>query len=241
MFLHYLTILLIVFHSSISLKIVRQPHDKYSTIDSTIVLNCIVQDYSPETDFIEWCKNGFCTWGRTIEISENRLQFKSLSRYFIVGNRQKGEWNLEIEGIQPSDEGDYKCTVTRRTKKIVKIESNIASVKILRKPLEPTLDKINNLEMIIGKSETIKCLIYDGVPAPTIRWQLSDGTSLTQYSKFSQKFDENLTKVNTYESILNIVPTLDYENKSISCIIEHPTLNNSFEKSINVDLKCKKN
>ncbi len=56
----------------------------------------------------------FCTWGRTSELEDGRLRFNSLKKYFIVGDRRAGEWNLAIENVTESDAGEFKCTVTRR-------------------------------------------------------------------------------------------------------------------------------
>ena len=66
----------------------------------SIILECTVKNYSPETDVIEWCKNNFCTWGRPIELSDGRLQYKSLPRYFIIGNRNKGIYKRSIKKIR---------------------------------------------------------------------------------------------------------------------------------------------
>lgn len=81
---------------------------------------------------MEWCKNDFCTWGRSIETNDGRLRFKSLSKYYIIGDRRKGQWNLLIENVTDSDLGKYKCTVTRRADDYVfKTESESANLTIM--------------------------------------------------------------------------------------------------------------
>ena len=64
--------------------------------------------------------------------NENRLQYKSLSKYFIVGNRTIGEWNLLIENVTDSDLGEYKCALTRRSTKL-KIESKPTILGLMSK------------------------------------------------------------------------------------------------------------
>ena len=86
---------------------------------------------------VEWCKNDFCTWGRLVEVKSGSFFYKSLPKYFIKGNINKGEWNLFIENVSYSEAGDYKCKVSSRVEvekgkeMFLNIESNTASLKIL--------------------------------------------------------------------------------------------------------------
>lgn len=108
--------------------------DKYAKLNERVLFSCIVEGFQADKDIVEWCKNDFCTWGRSIEMPDGRLKFKSLSKHYIVGNRQNGEWNLLIENATSSDMGQYKCTVTRRSDKLVyKINSNSANLTIMGK------------------------------------------------------------------------------------------------------------
>jgi len=100
---------------------------------SNIIFDCNINGYDPDQDLIEWCKNDFCTWGRLFERkNENRLQYKSLPKYFIVGNRTIGEWNLLIENVTDSDLGEFKCALTRRSTKL-KIESKPTTLGLMSK------------------------------------------------------------------------------------------------------------
>ena len=85
-----MVIILSLINSINSQFIANDPLDQYTLPSKAIVLKCTIGDYSSDTDLIEWCKNNFCTWGRPLELSDGRLQYKSLSRYFITGNRNKG-------------------------------------------------------------------------------------------------------------------------------------------------------
>jgi hypothetical protein len=87
----FLIFIIIINKSSIYCQdISKEPIDQYTYQTKSVMFECTIDNYSPETDLIEWCKNNFCTWGRPLELSDGRLQYKSLSRYFIIGNRNKG-------------------------------------------------------------------------------------------------------------------------------------------------------
>jgi hypothetical protein len=114
-------------------KIVNGPSDKFVELSKNVMLECQIDDYNNDIDLIEWCKNGFCTWGRVIELENGILQYKSLNKYFIVGDRKKGEWNLLIKNVTESEIGDYECTVTRRADTMKKFYSNKARLKLMGK------------------------------------------------------------------------------------------------------------
>ena len=73
-----------------SQKISIGPDNSFVKQNRDVLFNCIIEDYDSKYDAIEWCKNDFCTWGRSVELSDGSLQFKSLPKYFIKGNRQIG-------------------------------------------------------------------------------------------------------------------------------------------------------
>jgi hypothetical protein len=114
-------------------KIVNGPSDKYVELNKNVILECRIDDFKDDVDLVEWCKNDFCTWGRVIELENGILQYKSLTKYFITGDRKRGEWNLLIQNVTESEIGDYECTVTRRADTIKKVYSNKARVKLMGK------------------------------------------------------------------------------------------------------------
>lgn len=143
MFLSLLLLLVVCCSGSIEAqRIMKNPIDKYAKLNSNVFFECLVDGYNGDTDLVEWCKNNFCTWGRPVELSDGRLKF--MNKYYIVGNRLNGEFNLLIENVTLSDVGDYKCKYTRRfltdatvhkqaapRRGPLRIESNVASLKIM--------------------------------------------------------------------------------------------------------------
>lgn len=127
-------IILILIKNIITLEIQENPSDQFANLNGNVLFKCLIKDYNEENDYVEWCKNDFCTWGRTVRVSDDQLRYKSLKRFSIVGNRSNGEWNLLIHNVTNNDVGLYKCTVTRRlNKNMFKINSSSASLKIMSK------------------------------------------------------------------------------------------------------------
>ncbi|RNA37103.1 irregular chiasm C-roughest isoform X1 [Brachionus plicatilis] len=159
----------------ISLEIQSNPDDQYTNLNGNVIFPCLIKDYKEGIDYVEWCKNDFCTWGRTIRISDGRLRYKSLRRFYIIGNRSNGEWNLFIQNITANDVGKYKCTVTRRVdKNVFKINSSSASLRIMMKPTRIELNHKNSVEIILDQTENIECLVHNSVPEPNINWFMMD-------------------------------------------------------------------
>lgn len=132
MFIGYTFLFFVLINFVVSLEIQRNPNDQFTKLNGNALFTCLVKNFNETTDYVEWCKNNFCTWGRTIRISEDRLRYKSLKRLYILGNQSKGEWNLLIQNVTDNDVGQYKCTVTRRLdKNMFKINSSSASLKIM--------------------------------------------------------------------------------------------------------------
>jgi hypothetical protein len=114
--------------------ILQNPTDKYIDLHANVIFECRISDYNASLDLIQWCHDDFCTFGRLLGGPyDKRLQYKGLPRYFIVGDRQNGEWNLLIENVTNADLGGYKCVLTRKTNRFVKVESKTASLKLMSK------------------------------------------------------------------------------------------------------------
>jgi hypothetical protein len=71
-------------------RIAESPNDTFVNLNGNVLLNCIVDNYNSDEHFVEWCKNDFCTWGRIVELDIKNYYFKSLPKYFIKGNINKG-------------------------------------------------------------------------------------------------------------------------------------------------------
>ena len=71
-------------------RIEKSPTDTFVKLNGNVILNCLVDDFNSDEHFVEWCKNDFCTLGRLVELDIKNYYFKSLPKYFIKGNINKG-------------------------------------------------------------------------------------------------------------------------------------------------------
>ena len=118
---------------SVAQVIVKHPSDQYVAPNARVTFECKINDYDASQDSIAWCRDNYCTLGRLSgSNNDKRLQYKSLPKYFIVGDRAAGEWNLMIENVTKQEVGDYMCTLTRKTN-FFKIQSKSASLKLTSK------------------------------------------------------------------------------------------------------------
>ena len=120
-----------------ALHIVKSPTDQYVALHANAEFDCSLDmsAYNPDTDLVEWCKNDFCTWGRAVQMPDNKLKYKSLPRYYVRMDKELGVWNLFIENVTESDVGKFKCSVTRRRLEggVIKVESMSANLTIMGK------------------------------------------------------------------------------------------------------------
>ena len=164
------TLLVVLLLSSLELmvrtqRIIKSPMNKYAHAHTSVLFECQIDGYRSESDLVEWCKNNFCTWGRPTELEDGRLKY--MSKYFIVGNRMQGEFNLMIENVTTSDIGEYKCKLTRRfisgdsfksnatgiisrqeefrLRKNTPIESSIATLKLMSKYSTQVLQRFESI------------------------------------------------------------------------------------------------
>jgi hypothetical protein len=226
--------------SCLTLRIAQSPVDKYVKLNENKMFECHVEDYQEQVDIVEWCKNDFCTWGRAIEMNDGRLRFKSLPKYFIAGDRKKGEWNLLIENVTHSDIGQYKCTVTRRTNEFIfKAESTTANLTIMglafgfwaffvlsfvvlnfwkyfkEKPAILKLEKsrLGDGEFVLNQVEDVYCRVKNGKPTSIIYWSLVDGeiSHQTRTADYLSRF--KLTdQRNDRNVILRIINSTQHES-----------------------------
>ena len=130
-----LIILSVIVLSINGLTLIKEPEDQFVRLYTDVVFNCQIDGYNPDNDLIEWCKNDFCTWGRLKgSSSDDKLQYKSLPKYFIIGDRTRGEWTLLIQNVTEREAGNYSCTLTRKnTPNFKKIQTRTATLSIMGK------------------------------------------------------------------------------------------------------------
>jgi len=232
-------------------QILINPQNQFARLHNDVIFECKVSGYNPAEDLIEWCKNDFCTWGRLIgnKTIDEPLQYKSLPKYYIIGKREKGQWNLLIKNVTERELGDYKCTLTRKhTQNFEKYQSKSASLKLMKKPGLIEFDNSKPLEIVLNKISYFECKVRNGLPAPVFRWKLVDSQDNSIYINEAQLIQNNMTNDSIlYTSRISIRGNFEFMNKKLICEIEHPMLelqrnnNPGISRSVDIDFKCKFN
>jgi len=226
---------------SVSQVIVKHPSDQYVAPNACVTFECKINDYDASRDSIAWCRDNYCTLGRLSgSNNDKRLQYKSLPKYFIVGDRAAGEWNLMIENVTQQEVGDYMCTLTRKTN-FLKIQSKSASLKLTKKPEAIRLDYHNELDVNLNETRTVICQVNNGVPTPVFKWKLADRLDpskfvyLNNWDLVTQTTESANTTI--YSNQLELKGSFDIGNKTLSCLVKHPMLHTPLTKSIQLNLK----
>ncbi len=244
-FLFFLIVLILLSYGQ---QIEKNPRNQYVRLFSDVIFECKVSGFNPVEDRIEWCKNDFCTWGRLSgnKNTDEHLQYKSLPKYFIVGKRQQGEWNLLIKNVTERELGEYKCTLTRKsTQNFEKHQSKSASLKLMKKPGIIEFNNSQPLEIVLNKTSYFECIVHNGVPAPVFRWKLVDSLKNFINLNDAQLIEQNLSNTSIlYKSRIAIHGNFEYKNKKLVCEIEHPMLelqrnnNPGISRTVDIDFKC---
>ncbi|KAI8520806.1 hypothetical protein Bbelb_005600 [Branchiostoma belcheri] len=97
----------------------QYPQDTATLLGQPVTLYCSFSGLSPG-DVVNWHWYNPSSEAKLYHISAGSLVAPEFSRYSIVGNAQRGEYNLYIQDTRQEDEGNYRCSVfsVRETKDI---------------------------------------------------------------------------------------------------------------------------
>ncbi|XP_077976935.1 kin of IRRE-like protein 1 [Glandiceps talaboti] len=154
---------------------ISKPTDTQVVEGRTATLNCVIS-YVDGQRYGQWTKGGKAISNNyTIHSSRLSEEFgvDEPSRYKIVGNHSRGEYNLQISNtIRAEDEDVYKCLVMT-TEGIVGISENaqlsVASPSVEQYPMcLPTSLKPRYLE---GDILSTTCIFRHAEPVPVLHWR----------------------------------------------------------------------
>jgi membrane carboxypeptidase/penicillin-binding protein PbpC len=213
-----LLIFLSYFSFGISQQVfLEQPKNTSALIGSNVTLNCIVQNLEGE---VTWCKDSFCTFG-----NRKRNQTENTSRYAIIGNETKGEFNLHIRNLTINDNASYQCQVTA-SEKSPALKSTITGLTVLVAPLSINIsqnikDDKANVKVILRDNTTLECIVEGANPAADINWYLNGqliraDPEVLEISAKSEKSTNKLFKTIS-KLIIRAFTDLKWNDKEIKC------------------------
>ncbi|XP_063884494.1 nephrin-like [Scylla paramamosain] len=125
-----------------------------------VFLECIVEHQQGKA---QWTKDGFA-------LGFERL-VPGYPRYYYEGDPARGEHHLLITGVTLTEDGEYQCQVGPTA-----ISPPIwaaANVTVILAPSSVTIVGWENgavVEVMVGSSLTLECLVADARPAPGAVW-----------------------------------------------------------------------
>ncbi|XP_066285333.1 irregular chiasm C-roughest protein-like [Branchiostoma lanceolatum] len=141
----------------------QYPQDTATLLGQPVTLYCSFSGLSAG-DVVNWHWYNPSSEAKLYHISAGSVVAPEFSRYSIVGNTQRGEYNLYIKDTSQEDEGNYRCSVfsVRDTKDI---ELKI----IVPPPVSPEITGPRT-PRTEGKGLVLTCQSRGGRPLPKLVW-----------------------------------------------------------------------
>ncbi|CAF1633514.1 unnamed protein product [Rotaria magnacalcarata] len=146
-------------------KFIEEPDDVETIIGSTLIFRCRTEPIHQSQ--ITWCKNDFCTLGKTRD-----LPF--YPRYQIIGNADKGEHHFQIVNVSLEDIGMYQCQI-RAGQQTAGAMSRKAKLTVLQIPTSLLIDSpVILIEHVLS---FIVCRANNAMPEAKISWHFPKSIS----------------------------------------------------------------
>ncbi|CAF0869253.1 unnamed protein product, partial [Didymodactylos carnosus] len=207
--------------SSLKDAFLQQPRDLEVKSGTTVLIPC--KTTNPKVE-VTWCKNDFCTLGKTRDLP-------SYPRYEITGDRFKGEHHFQIINASLQDIGTYQCqirpgaknsgAVSRKSKLIVLRKLSNYYVVILDKPPERvSID--SPLILVENKQSYIVCRSIKSSPEAKLTWNLPLHIKYIAKNDYAQIMNEYLRNS---VSNLTVIAERNWNGQEIECIAQTTALN----------------
>ncbi|XP_077173842.1 kin of IRRE-like protein 1 [Paroedura picta] len=142
------------FAQVVQTRFTEEPEDQTVVAGQRTVLSCVVLNYS---GIVQWTKDGLALgMGQGL---------KAWPRYRIVGAAESGQYNLEINEAELSDDALYECQATEAA-----LRSRRAQLTVLIPPEDPVIDGAPEILLRAGTPYNLTCWARNAKPAASILW-----------------------------------------------------------------------
>ncbi|XP_043493049.1 nephrin isoform X3 [Polistes fuscatus] len=204
-----------------------------------VIIPCEVEN---RVGIVQWVKDGFAY------VIQPNGEIVGHPRLRLIGDQNKGFYNLRITDASLTDDGEYQCQVGPYLRiKPIRANAHLIvislpqKVEISSQPFKKNLDgnshsSKNKIEVKVGESTRLECVVRSAKPAASIVWyrgnvQIKGGdTSIMPISIEGDKemlkpgeTTKKLLKYDTHGSI-TIVPTADDDEMDYTCEANHPAI-----------------
>ncbi|KAM8927536.1 nephrin [Pelodytes ibericus] len=188
-----------------------QPDNVTVTQGATQVLQCEVERASGT---VQWVKNGLL-------LGPDR-NIPGFSRYTMIGDQQKGVYNLRIERCELSDDAAYHCQVGR-SEVSRGIISRTALLDVLIPPQMPSfLEHVagSSVTWVFGVEYQVGCGVIDAKPAATLTITKSGVEVPGDFTTSPGSKD----KLESTEITAKVIPQSSDNGKLLMCSALNPAL-----------------
>ncbi|XP_072011225.1 nephrin isoform X2 [Engystomops pustulosus] len=208
-----LTCCLCIFRGSSGIQqVFRVQPDNVTVVQgSEQVLVCAVQHAS---GIVQWVKDGLL-------LGPDR-RIPGFPRYSMVGDPQKGEYNLRIERCQLSDDAQYHCQVGR-SEVSMGIMSYAAILTVLIPPEPPVFKEYvagSLVTWVYGVEYPVTCSVLNAKPAATLMISRSG----VEVSSSSSNQPGSIEKLENTETSAMVIPQSTDNGKLLVCSAINPAL-----------------
>lgn len=172
--------------------------DIETQIGSRVILPCKIQN---PASGVQWTRDNFGL-GPDRELS-------SWTRYQIIGNDPKRDWNLEIRKVELDDDAIFEC-------QHLKSRSRAAKVTVFVPPDNPYVIGGPRIDVIENLNVTLTCVSEGGKPAPTIKWYDENGDLVSDAKYRAEPMISN-SKLFVSKSSISLLPSKRMHNITYKC------------------------
>ncbi|CAF4865535.1 unnamed protein product, partial [Rotaria socialis] len=183
-------------------KFIEEPDDVETIIGSTLIFRCRTEAIHQSQ--ITWCKNDFCTLGKTRD-----LPF--YPRYQIIGNADQGEHHFQIVNVSLEDIGMYQCQI-RAGQQTAGAMSRKAKLTVLQIPTSLLID--SPVVLTENVLSFIVCRANNAMPEAKISWHFPKSISYISKNDYALLSGQSLRNS---ISNLTLIANRSYHGILIQC------------------------
>ncbi|XP_050438792.1 irregular chiasm C-roughest protein-like isoform X2 [Adelges cooleyi] len=205
-----------------------EPDDLKALVNGTVSLPCRVTNLAGQ---LQWTKDDFA-------LGTNRnLSYHGYPRYSMVGNDDRGEYNLLVNPVTLDDEGIYQCQVGVGVHDEPAIRSRKAVLSVMVPPGQPRILQGEFMTTTEDRPIELECVSEGGKPAADISWTDGTGIAFTEGISTSSTTMAIDNRRFVTRSILKFLPKKEYHNTSIWCQALSIAIENRLRTKIHMHIK----
>ena len=164
--LHLLLVCAITYTSAQSLGFLKPPEDTTSLTGTDVTMFCTVMNLQPSQSVL-WYKGNIPLTNGSNVLSESP---SDRSRFFVLANSARGEYNLVIRAVSLSDDARYECVVHQQGRPV--LSSDPARLEVHKIPDQsfPRCIPLEKASYRVGEKIRLTCISERGNPPVSLSW-----------------------------------------------------------------------